>query len=257
MNEQEIRQIVFDCLNDDNFIGTIQNKLFNLNGLKTKAEYDAQLNRVKELETEKQSYDSTIESLRDKITEYESANEGLSTKLDQVKAQYKNDEVKLEQYRTDMKSYLSKLETQEKELGELEQANKTLQAQLNESEEHFKTASAESMKNLQEVKRKSERAEILESKIKTCLNDLFDKTCNEINAKADNAEALVKIFDSLFDSVSIFTRLEPAVGDKFVKTSMQCVSSSAKKTGKIAKVLLAGYKDAKGKVIKTSLVQLK
>ena len=262
MEENDIKRIIFDCLNDDHYISELKAKIINMSGLKTQAEFNAQINRINELEQEKKGYDSTIEGLRDKITEYESETDSLTTKLDQVKAQFKNDELKLEQYRADMKNYLSKLETQEKEIGDLEQANKTLQAQLSESEEHFKNASAESMKNLQEVKRETERIENLESKIKTYEDELFDKACKELNSNSEQAAFLVEMFDSFFEAVNsgdepVYIRFAPEVGDKFDKVSMKKLSADTKKGTKIAKVLIAGYKNAAGKVVKQSLVKLK
>ena len=157
MEDHDVRRIVFDCLNNEGFISALKVKLFNMEGLKSQADFDMQVNRIQELEHEKQGYDSTIEGLKDKITEIESANDELKTKLEQVQAQYHNDESKLEQYRTDMKNYLSQVESQEKEINELESANKKLQAQLTEAEEHFKTASAESIKHLQELKKLKEK----------------------------------------------------------------------------------------------------
>ena len=261
MEEKDIRKIIFDCLNDEHFISELKSKIFNMNGLKTQAEFDEQINRISEFEREKQNFSKTIEELRDKINEYENVNDDLTSKLDQVKAQYKNDELKLEQYRTDMKSYLSKLEEQEKELAELEQENKTLQTQLNETNEHFKTASAESMKNLQEVKRESEHVTELENKIASYENTFFDYVVTELKSKSEQGEKFLKIFDEYFNTInsgntSIYVRLEPAVGGKYDKETMQLTKDSAKK-GDIAKVLIAGYKDRKGKVIKRSLVKLK
>ena len=160
MEYDDVKRIIFECLDDAYFIGALKTKIFNMDGLKTQADFDAQQNRINEMEAEKRSHDAVLGQLRDKITELESANDDLVSRLEQVKAQYKNDEIKLEQYRTDMKNYLEKLETQEKEINELDNENKKLQTQLAEAEEHFKTASAESIKNLQELKK-------LEAKVKS------------------------------------------------------------------------------------------
>ena len=159
MEDNDVRKIIFDCLDNEAFVAKLKLKLFNLEGLKSQADFDEQINKVNELENEKQGYEKTISDLNNKVTEFESANEELRDKLEQVKAQYHNDESKLEQYRSDVKSYLTKVEEQEKEIGELESENKKLQAQLTEVEGHFKTASAESIKNLQ-------RATELEEKLK-------------------------------------------------------------------------------------------
>lgn len=165
MDNNDVKKIVFECLDDEGFLAELKLRLFNLSGLKSQMDYDRQVDRINELEREKQERDSVIEGLKDKLTEVESANDVLNTKLEQVKAQYLNDETKLEQYRTDLKTYLSKVENQEKEISDLEIENKKLQAQLSESEEHFKTASAESIKNLQEIKKLKEKLQQIDENL--------------------------------------------------------------------------------------------
>ncbi len=157
MEEQDIKKIIFDYLNDEHFLAELKTKLFNLNGLRPQADFEAQEKKINELENERSEIQQTLEELKNKVTEFESANDALKTKLEQVNAQYRNDETKLEQYRTDMKDYLEKVEEQEKEISELESENKKLQAQLTEAEEHFKTASAESIKHLQELNKLKEK----------------------------------------------------------------------------------------------------
>ena len=157
LDEHEVKRIIFECVKDDAFVSLLKVKLFNMEGLKSQADYDEQVNRVNELESQKKNFDTTIEELKEKITEIEGLNEDLKLKLEQVQSQYNNDELKLEQYRTDMKNYLSQVEEQESTISNLENENKKLQSQLTEAEENFKTASAESIKNLQEIKKLEEK----------------------------------------------------------------------------------------------------
>ena len=175
MEQNDVKRIVFECLDDNAFVDKLKLRLFRLEGLRTQADYDNQVNRINELEREKQERDNVIEGLKDKLTEVESANDALQTKLEQTQAQYQNDESKLEQYRADLKTYLSKVENQEKEISDLEIENKKLQAQLTEAEEHFKTASAESIKNLQEINKLKEQLKAVEDTTESDILDSMSK----------------------------------------------------------------------------------
>ena len=69
MEQNDVKRIVFECLDDNAFVDKLKLRLFRLEGLRTQADYDDQVNRIHELEREKQERDNVVSktnSLRSK-----------------------------------------------------------------------------------------------------------------------------------------------------------------------------------------------
>lgn len=94
------------------------------------------------------------------------------------------------------------------------------------------------------------------------LNDFWDYlrySLNDDRLSADDSKILTELFDFCFDALNrssrepIYSRLKPERGNRFDNRTMTRTSSS-RQLGRVQSVLLAGYVDRVGNVIRPSLV---